>query len=163
MHEGPILVLGARPGGVASTSGPPHPVDRRVSPRSARLGKPFSSLGSGGLPSSRGPLLCGDIALDDNGRQAYIHRHNLLRRGPCVQTELMARNESPRPKPDARDTRVTILLSQSELNELDDFQFGRRFRTRNEAIRQLLRLGLLKAAEMEDEPGASGAKKRRSK
>lgn len=41
-----------------------------------------------------------------------------------------------------KSERITILLSPSELKELDDWSFDRRIRSRSEAIRQLTKLGL---------------------
>lgn len=40
-----------------------------------------------------------------------------------------------------RDQRIPILLTPSELERLDDWMFGRRIRSRGEAIRQLMEFG----------------------
>lgn len=50
-----------------------------------------------------------------------------------------------------KSERITILLAPSELKELDDWSFDRRIRSRGEAIRQLLALGLEAAKEREQE------------
>lgn len=46
--------------------------------------------------------------------------------------------------------RITILFSPSELKTIDDWSFEQRIRSRGEAIRRLIELGL-KAAEREKE------------
>jgi hypothetical protein len=47
---------------------------------------------------------------------------------------------------ETRDQRVPLLLTPSELKALDDWMFAQRIRSRGEAIRQLMQLGL-EAAE----------------
>lgn len=49
-----------------------------------------------------------------------------------------------------RDQRVPILLTPSELKEIDDWSFDRRIRSRGEAIRQLIALGLEAAARQKE-------------
>lgn len=41
-----------------------------------------------------------------------------------------------------KDQRIAIMLTPSELKEVDDWSFARRIRSRGEAIRQLIRAGL---------------------
>ena len=41
-----------------------------------------------------------------------------------------------------RDERLQIMLTQEELNALDDWRFARRMPSRAAAVRELLRLGL---------------------
>ncbi len=41
-----------------------------------------------------------------------------------------------------RDQRIPLLLTASELKELDDWSFEQRIRSRGEAIRRLIALGL---------------------
>ena len=41
-----------------------------------------------------------------------------------------------------KDQRVIIMMTASELKAVDDWSFARRIRSRGEAIRQLLALGL---------------------
>ena len=41
-----------------------------------------------------------------------------------------------------KDQRVTIMLTASELKELDDWSFSKRIRSRGAAMRELLSLGL---------------------
>jgi hypothetical protein len=41
-----------------------------------------------------------------------------------------------------RDERLQIMLTQEELNALDDWRFSRRMPSRAAAVRELLRLGL---------------------
>jgi hypothetical protein len=50
-----------------------------------------------------------------------------------------------------RDQRVPILFTASELKEVDDWSFAQRIRSRGEAIRRLIALGL-KAAAAEGAP-----------
>ncbi|MBF0246832.1 MAG: ribbon-helix-helix protein, CopG family [Alphaproteobacteria bacterium] len=45
-------------------------------------------------------------------------------------------NEEP------KDHRVPIMMSQSEIEAVDDWAFANRIRSRSEAIRRLVRLGL---------------------
>jgi hypothetical protein len=61
------------------------------------------------------------------------------------------------PKPDAnelKDQRVHLLMSASELKAVDDWSFANRIRSRGEALRQLVALGL-KAASKIAESGKS--------
>ncbi len=46
--------------------------------------------------------------------------------------------DSPEPK----DKRVPLVMTASELKEIDDWSFARRIRSRSEAIRRLIKLGL---------------------
>jgi len=48
-----------------------------------------------------------------------------------------------------KDQRVPIMMSASELRAVDDWSFARRIRSRSEAIRRLIELGL-KAADSPD-------------
>ena len=48
-----------------------------------------------------------------------------------------------------KDQRVTFMMTASELKAVDDWSFARRNRSRAEAIRQLLALGL-KASEKDN-------------
>jgi hypothetical protein len=41
-----------------------------------------------------------------------------------------------------KDQRVPIMMTRSELKAVDDWSFARRIRSRGEAIRQLVALGL---------------------
>ena len=41
-----------------------------------------------------------------------------------------------------KSERITILLSPSEAKEIDDWSFAQRIRSRGEAIRRLIKLGL---------------------
>ena len=43
---------------------------------------------------------------------------------------------------DLKTERVTILMSPAELRALDDWSFANRIRSRSEAIRRLVQLGL---------------------
>ena len=43
--------------------------------------------------------------------------------------------------------RVTIMMSPTELSEIDEWSFDQRIRSRGEAIRQLIELGLEAAKE----------------
>lgn len=43
---------------------------------------------------------------------------------------------------ETKDIRVTILMAPSELKEVDDWSFEQRIRSRGEAIRRLLRVGI---------------------
>jgi metal-responsive CopG/Arc/MetJ family transcriptional regulator len=47
---------------------------------------------------------------------------------------------------ETKSERITILLSPSDLKEVDDWSFEQRIRSRGEAIRRLIELGL-KAAK----------------
>jgi len=51
--------------------------------------------------------------------------------------------DSPEPK----DKRVPLVMTASELKAIDDWSFERRIRSRSEAIRQLVALGLKASAE----------------
>ena len=65
-----------------------------------------------------------------------------------------------------KDVRVTLMMSESEVEAVDDWGFAHRIRTRAEAIRQLIELGLKEAdASRElkerglvsaEEPGSDG-------
>lgn len=46
--------------------------------------------------------------------------------------------------------RITVLMSASELKQLDDWSFDQRIRSRGEAIRQLIALGLEAAARQKE-------------
>lgn len=46
-----------------------------------------------------------------------------------------------------KDQRIPLLMSASELEAVDDWAFARRIRSRGEAIRRLVRLGLEKGGE----------------
>lgn len=60
--------------------------------------------------------------------------------------------------------RVTISMSPADLAVLDDWSFARRIRSRSEAIRQLVALGLAAdAAGWTPEPAAPPKKGRRGK
>jgi len=48
-----------------------------------------------------------------------------------------------------RDQRIPLLLTPSELKEIDDWSFAQRIRSRGEAIRQLIALGLEAAQQKE--------------
>ena len=50
--------------------------------------------------------------------------------------------DSPEPK----DKRVPLVMTASELKAIDDWSFERRIRSRSEAIRQLVALGLKASA-----------------
>ena len=50
-----------------------------------------------------------------------------------------------------KDQRVPIMMSASELRAVDDWSFARRIRSRSEAIRRLIELGL-KATDTPDAP-----------
>ena len=52
--------------------------------------------------------------------------------------------DSPEPK----DKRIAMVMTASELRAIDDWSFERRIRSRGEAIRQLVALGL-KASEQQ--------------
>ena len=41
-----------------------------------------------------------------------------------------------------KDQRISIMLTASELKELDDWSFAKRIRSRGEAVRQLIHSGL---------------------
>ncbi len=41
-----------------------------------------------------------------------------------------------------RDEKVPVLFTPTELKELDDWSFDQRIRSRGEAIRQLIKLGM---------------------
>lgn len=41
-----------------------------------------------------------------------------------------------------KDNRIAVMLTDSELKEVDDWSFERRIRSRGEAIRRLLRMGI---------------------
>lgn len=56
--------------------------------------------------------------------------------------------------------RITILLSPSELKEVDDWSFDRRIRSRSEAIRQLLELGLAAARDDDKAPYDPGPRQK---
>jgi metal-responsive CopG/Arc/MetJ family transcriptional regulator len=59
-----------------------------------------------------------------------------------------------------KSERITILLSPSELKELDDWSFDRRIRSRGEAIRQLLALGLEASGEHpKEQPSAKSGQR----
>ncbi len=45
------------------------------------------------------------------------------------------------------DQRVPLMLRASELKEVDDWSFAQRIRSRGEAIRRLIRLGLQAAQQ----------------
>lgn len=47
--------------------------------------------------------------------------------------------------------RVTIMMSPAELNEIDEWSFQQRIRSRGEAIRRLIELGLETAKERQKE------------
>lgn len=47
--------------------------------------------------------------------------------------------------------RVTILMSLSDLKMIDDWSFEQRIRSRGEAIRRLIELGLAAAAQQQKE------------
>jgi metal-responsive CopG/Arc/MetJ family transcriptional regulator len=55
--------------------------------------------------------------------------------------------------PEPKDQRVPIMMTASELQAVDDWSFEHRIRSRGEAIRQLIRLGL-KAAK--SQPSGKG-------
>ncbi len=62
--------------------------------------------------------------------------------------------DSPEPK----DKRVPLVMTASELKAIDDWSFERRIRSRSEAIRQLVALGLKASAEeqqVDEESAAS--------
>ena len=54
-----------------------------------------------------------------------------------------------------KDQRVPIMMTRSELKAVDDWSFARRIRSRGEAIRQLVALGLKVEAQQDEEPAAS--------
>ena len=56
------------------------------------------------------------------------------------------------PEKEQRDQRVPVMMTKAELHALDDWSFARRIRSRGEAIRQLVALGL-KADEREQAHG----------
>jgi metal-responsive CopG/Arc/MetJ family transcriptional regulator len=43
---------------------------------------------------------------------------------------------------EAKSERVTIMMAASELKAVDDWSFGQRIRSRGEAIRRLIQMGL---------------------
>jgi len=43
---------------------------------------------------------------------------------------------------ETKDNRVTILMAPSELKEVDDWSFSHRVRSRGEAIRRLISMGI---------------------
>ena len=49
--------------------------------------------------------------------------------------------------PEPKDKRVPLVMTASELKAIDDWSFERRIRSRSEAIRQLVALGLKASAE----------------
>jgi metal-responsive CopG/Arc/MetJ family transcriptional regulator len=49
--------------------------------------------------------------------------------------------------PELKDKRVPLVMTASELKAIDDWSFERRIRSRSEAIRQLVALGLKASAE----------------
>jgi len=61
--------------------------------------------------------------------------------------------DSPEPK----DKRVPLVMTASELNAIDDWSFERRIRSRSEAIRQLVALGLKASAEKQQAVEESAA------
>ena len=50
------------------------------------------------------------------------------------------------------DQRVALVMRASELREVDDWSFAHRIRSRGEAIRRLIKLGLETSAEREGGP-----------
>ena len=44
--------------------------------------------------------------------------------------------------PPKKDQRVPLVMTKAELDAIDDWAFARRIRSRSEAIRQLIELGL---------------------
>ena len=61
--------------------------------------------------------------------------------------------DSPEPK----DKRVPLVMTASELKAVDDWSFERRSRSRSEAIRQLVALGLKASAEKQQAVEESAA------
>jgi hypothetical protein len=51
--------------------------------------------------------------------------------------------DSPQPK----DKRVLVMMTADEVKAIDDWSFERRIRSRGEAIRQLVRLGIKASAK----------------
>jgi hypothetical protein len=56
--------------------------------------------------------------------------------------------DSPQPK----DKRVLVMMTADEVKAIDDWSFERRIRSRGEAIRQLVRLGMKAAAKAKQQP-----------
>ena len=56
---------------------------------------------------------------------------------------IVQHDNSPEPK----DKRVPLVMTASELKAIDDWSFERRIRSRSEAIRQLVALGLKASGE----------------
>lgn len=54
------------------------------------------------------------------------------------------------------NVRVPLMLTPSEVEAIDDWSFATRIRSRNEAIRQLVRAGL----EARPAPGSASGKRR---
>lgn len=50
-----------------------------------------------------------------------------------------------------RTERVPLLLTAEEVQELDDWQFSKRMRTRSDAIRELMKLGYAAAADAKND------------
>ena len=58
-----------------------------------------------------------------------------------------------------KSERVTIMMAASELKAVEDWSFGQRIRSRGEAIRRLIQMGL--EAEPAPPPRAAGRRSRR--
>ena len=56
-----------------------------------------------------------------------------------------------------KDQRVPLMMTRSELKALDDWSFARRIRSRGEAIRQLVKLGLTASSEAQQPAEESAA------
>jgi hypothetical protein len=61
-----------------------------------------------------------------------------------------------------KDKRIALVMTASELKAVDDWSFERRIRSRGEAIRQLLALGI-KASTEEEKQAEKPAKPKKGK
>jgi hypothetical protein len=53
----------------------------------------------------------------------------------------------PADSPEPKDVRVPVMMTASEVKAIDDWSFARRIRSRGEAIRRLVALGLKASAK----------------